>query len=262
MHRYFSYYLRILKLSLMTEMAHRGNLLVWVFVHSATIISMFIFFKLVYLNTSQINGWTQYQSLLVMGTGTLIGGLGSLTFFPFVYKFGEQIRKGDFDLTLTKPLDTHFISAICWVDIEDFIILPNSLAIIFYSLYHLNPTNLPVNLSLYLLLIVSSLIILFSTLTLLQSLAFKQVNVSSVMHLYWSIVNITKYPAKALKNVSLIAAITLFPIALISSVPSEVLFGRFDWPWILSSLVVSLGLLFISRKIFTSSLRDYSSASS
>lgn len=68
-------------MSLMSNMTHKENFLTWVLVHSTSLITLIIFFKLVYSNINQINGWNQYQSLLVLGTGTLIAGLGSLTFF-------------------------------------------------------------------------------------------------------------------------------------------------------------------------------------
>jgi len=119
--KYLSIYLNIFKMSFMSEMTHKGNFLTWIAVHSISLLTLIIFFKLVYTNVAQINGWSQYQSLLVLGTGTLITGLGSLTFFPFMYGFSREIQKGEFDFKLAKPLNILFQSAFRWVDIEDLI---------------------------------------------------------------------------------------------------------------------------------------------
>ena len=249
-------------MSLSSEMTYRANFYVWILVHSLSLLSLILFFKIIYFNTISINGWTEYQSLLVLGVGTLITGLGSLTFFPFMYSFGEDIINGKLDYSLTKPLDVHFLSSFRWVDIEDLVVTPNSLILITYSLYKLQPEKLFLNLSAFIVLLICSLLLLYALLTFIQSLAIKYMKVDSVTQFFWSIVNISKYPAKSIKNLSLVSMIFLFPVALIASVPAEVLFGRWDIVWIATSLLVCPALFILSRKFFYSSLRLYSSASS
>lgn len=246
----------------MSEMSYRANFWMWSVIHTISLLTLIVFFNAIYQNTNEINGWTKYQTLLVTGIGTLITGLGSLTFFPFMYGFSGRISKGLFDTTLTKPLNILFQSAIVWVDMEDLIVTPNSIIFIIYALAHLDIPNIWASLPVFLLLIICSLTILFSLMTVIQSLAFKAVKINSADNFYWSIVNTSKYPAKAIKNVSLIALIWLAPIAIISSVPAEVLMGRFDWPWIVASVLTALAAFLISTRIFHSAVRNYSSASS
>jgi len=246
----------------MSEMTNKENFFTWIAVHSISLLTLIIFFKLVYANVTQINGWSQYQSLLVLGTGTLITGLGSLTFFSFMYGFSREIEKGEFDFKLAKPLNILFQSAFRWVDIEDLVVVPNALLLIIYAVWKLQPQNLLLNIFGYLVLLTSSMLFLFSILTLIQSLAFKFIKINSVTDFYWSIVNITKYPVKAIKNVSQIALYALVPLAIISSVPSEVLMGKWEPAWIIGSLSLAIISFIISRHVFMSSLRHYSSASS
>lgn len=260
--RYIGIYLEIFKMSLMSEMTHKENFLTWVAVHTISLLTMVIFFKIVYASVVHINGWTQYQSMLVLGTGTLITGLGSLTFFPFMYGFSREIQKGDFDFKLAKPLNVLFQSAFRWVDVEDLAVAPSALILVGYSVYKLQPANLPLNILGYVILIISSMVLLFSLLSLIESLAFRFVQVNSVTDFYWSLVNVAKYPAKAIKNTSLIFTYSLIPIAVVSSVPAEVLFGRWDTPWIVGSLTLSGAAFLLGRWVFMLSLRHYSSASS
>lgn len=262
MKKYLKVYFRNFKLSIMNEMAHKENFWMWAIVHSMSLISMVLFFRIIYHGTSNINGWTEYQSLLVLGVGTLVTGLGSLTFFPFMYEFGRDVAEGNLDMRLLKPLDVHFQSAFCWVDIEDVIVVPNSLLLIAYALWKLHPPHLLINIMGFIPVFLSGMVILFSLLTLIQSMAFKLISVGSAVDFYWSIVNITKYPAKAIKGIGLIGSTFLIPIAVISSLPAEILFGRWDWTWIAGSVVSATLLFIISRWVFMSSLRHYSSASS
>lgn len=262
MKRYIYQYFRMFRLSFMNEMTHRENFFMWGLVHTASFVSMIVFFKIIYLGTTQINGWTQYQALLVLGVATLITGLGSLTFFPFMYNFGKDVQDGELDMKLLKPLSVLFQSAFCWVDVEDIIVAPNALILMVFSLWKLSPEYISFNIILFILMLISSMILLFSVLTLIQSLALVLIRVDFIAGFFWSIVNMTKYPAKAIKNISQVGLILLVPAAIISSVPAEVLFGRYDWPWIITSLVFSSFLFWLSKKVFYSSLRHYSSASS
>lgn len=262
MNRYLRHYIRIFKLSLMNQVEFRGNFLMWTIVHTIILFSMIVFFQIVYMSVPSINGWSHYESLMVLGVSSLIIGLGSLTFFPFMYNFGQDVAEGNLDMRLTKPLDVHFQSAIVWVDIEDLSIVPTSVILIVFALIKLKPAHLLLNLTMGSVLIVASLVILFSILTLIQSLALKHVRADSVANFYWSLVTIGKYPTKAIRTISIFASIMLIPIALISSVPAETLFGRFDWLWIAGSIVSAVVLFVVSRKIFIASLRNYSSASS
>ncbi len=262
MKKYLKIYTRIFKLSAMNEMINRENFWTWAIIHSLTMVSMILFFKIIYGGTSSINGWTEYQSLLVLGVGSLVTGLGSLTFFPFMYNFGRDIDEGDLDMRLLKPLDILFQSAFNLVDFEDFIVVPNSLLLIVYALWKLHPSHLLINIIGFIPIFISGMVILFSLLTLIQSLAFKLIKVDSVASFYWSIVNISKYPAKAIKGIGLIGTTLLVPIAVISSLPAEILFGRWDWIWIVGSIISAIILFILSRWVFMSSLRHYSSASS
>lgn len=262
MKKLFKIYFNVFKMSLMSQMAFRENFLIWCIVHTVHLATMVVFIGAVFSRTQAINGWTQDQSLLLVGIGTLIGGIGSLTFFSFMYDFGRKILKGEFDSVLTKPYDTLFASAFSWVDVEDIMTIPNSLFLIFYALSRIAPQNLWLNIITFIFLLVCSMFILFSILILIQSLAFKHVRVHSAIDFYWATVGTAKYPAKAMRGISVLVWVMVFPIALISSVPAEVLFGRYDWPWIISSIVLSFSLFIFSRWVFYQSLKSYSSASS
>lgn len=246
----------------MNDMIHRENFWTWTIIHSITLISLILFFRIIYQGTPSINGWTEYQSLLVLGVGTLVTGLGSLTFFSFMYNFGQAIAVGGLDMWPLKPLDIHFQSAFNWVDFEDFIVVPNSLLLITYALWKLHPPHLLINIIGFVPVFISGMVILFSLLTFIQSLAFKLIRVDSVANFYWSIVNVSKYPAKAIKGIGLIGSMLLVPVAIISSLPAEILFGRWDWTWIIGSIISAVILFVLSRWVFMSSLRHYSSASS
>lgn len=261
MKRYLFHYFRIVKICFMDEMTDRVNFFTWIVVHAVSLLTFIIFFQIIFSQVREINGWNQYQVLLTLGIGTLIGGLGSMTFFAFMYDHPRDVKNGNFDFKLTRPLDVHFQAAFSTVDVDDLSVIPGAIILIVYSLAKL-PGFTWINLIPFLILLTCSMTILFSILTLFESLAFKFITIDAVINFYWSIVNVTKNPIKAYKNFSIILSAVLLPIALISSVPAEVLFGRYEWGWITGSIITAIALLIISRKVFMFALEQYSSASS
>lgn len=260
--KYIKFYLLAFKMALIEQMTFRENFFMWIFIHSISLLTYIVFFRIVFSQVVQINGWGINETLLVLGTGELITGIGSLTFFPFMYGFSNEVAKGEFDFKLAKPIDPHFYAAFGYPDIEDMTVVPISLILIGYAVSNLKIQSLGLNFVGFLILLICSLVILFSLLTLFQSLAFKYVRVERARDLFWSIADLTKYPAKSIRSASLLITAFLLPVALISSVPAETLFGRWDWPWIFGSILLAGASLIISRKIFQDGIHNYSSASS
>ena len=106
---YLKLYFLIFRMSLMEILVNRANFILWTLTHTASLAAMVLFFNSIYGNTNSINGWSQYQTLLVLGVCTLISGLCSMTFFPFIYSFERELINGDFDFKLTKPADVLFL---------------------------------------------------------------------------------------------------------------------------------------------------------
>lgn len=260
--KYIKLYLLTLKMNTMDMVANRGNFAVWAVVNVASFIVNIAFFDFIYSQISTINGWNYYQALIVLGVSSIFIGLGSASFFPFFWSFAQQIRNGDFDTKLIKPVDIQFQSAFSWLDLEDIVSFPLGLVIIGFALHHLGFVPSLINVFLFVVLVVNAMVLLFSLATLVLSMTFKFVRVDASAAFFWSIVNISRYPAKAINATSIFAQMFVVPLALLTSVPAEVIFGRIEWPWIIGALSSGVVLFIFSRWVFLRSVRNYTSASS
>lgn len=256
--KYLRYYFRMFKLCAMDQMANRGNFLTWAFIYLITVAVYLIFFRVIFSGTTAINGWTEKQALLVYGTSMLVQGLGSMTFFSFMYFFSDDIAKGRFDFKLLKPMNSLFLAAFPYIDLEDFTTIPLAILVIIYSW----PAATALGLVTYVFLIFCALIFLFSLLTIVQSMAFKTTQVSNSRDAFWTMLTSARYPAKMMLTNFPNVLVILFPMILISSVPAEALFGRLQWNWIAASVLTAAFLFFLSRWVFQNALKNYSSASS
>lgn len=256
--KYLRYYSRLFSMCFMDQLANRANFTTWAIINVFTIVTYTIFFSVIFSGVNNINGWSEKQVLTVFGTGLLVQGLGSMTFFCFMYTFGEDIVKGNFDFKMLKPMNIHFLAAMPYLDLEDITVVPLALIVLVYALQTVSLFGVV----LYLGLIICALILLFSLITIVESLAFKAVRIDDAYHFIWSIIGSSKYPIKPILNIFPLLGGFLFPMIMIASVPAEVLFGRYEWNWIAASVISAIILFIFSRWVFQKALLDYSSASS
>jgi ABC-2 type transport system permease protein len=256
--KYLKYYFRILSMCLMDQLANRANFITWAIINLFSVATYLVFFNVIFSGVKNINGWTQNQALAVYGAGLFVQGLGSMLFFCFMYFFSEEVAKGNFDFKMLKPIDTLFLAAVPYVDLEDITIIPLGLMVLAYSVPNISLFGL----LLFLVLVVSALLIIFSTITFVESFMFKAVKADSFSDFMWSIVHSSKYPIKPIINMFPILGGALFPMVMIATVPAEALFGRYEWNWIIATIMLGVAMFIISRRLFQRGILEYSSASS
>jgi len=107
--RYVRLWLAFFRHSLTQEMQYRLNFIL-VFVMDIVWYAVNIgFFEVIYMNTDNIAGYTRYEVFFFMTTIFVIDALDMMLFSSSLWVMNDLIRKGDFDLLLTKRLHArHF----------------------------------------------------------------------------------------------------------------------------------------------------------
>lgn len=260
--RYLKVYKRILEIAVMLLIEWRVGFVIWTLVHAIELAINIAFFKIVLTRTQLIGGWGIYEIVILLGYMEFILGLGGQTFYPMMYEFGEKIRSGELDFKLTKPLDIQFLISFPWTDVSDIFSLVTGTIMMWYGVSHLHIQNIPFYLTVFFILLCSSMVILYSVILLLLTISFKTTKFDSIGNLYWTTVWIGKYPVSVFKGVFHSIFMFIIPIGLVSSVPAQVLAGVLDLRYLADSLFLATCLFFISRKVFLNNIKVYSSASS
>ena len=68
--------------------------------------------KLVYSHTTELNGWSEPELLVVMGIQILLGGVIRMTIQPNMERLMEEVRDGKLDFALTKPEDSQVLVSV------------------------------------------------------------------------------------------------------------------------------------------------------
>jgi ABC-2 type transport system permease protein len=259
--KYIKVYIYIFKMSWMDKAAYRFNFFIWFVINFLILVISILFFSIIFGNAFEVNGWNYEKSLILIGITNLMFGIGAITYYPFMYTFSGNIQSGKLDFKLIKPLDIQFLATIPFCDVEDVMLLINSLIIFIYTLPKISSTGFFEVLA-FLILFLSSNIILYSIVTLFQTIAFKVVKIQSLTEIIWNVVSIGKFPVKIFDGILRTLFMIIIPAGLLITVPAEVLTGTYDWKWIATSLILAILLFVISRKAFLNGIKHYSSASS
>jgi ABC-type uncharacterized transport system permease subunit len=94
-----------LRLGVLNELQYRANFFVAVFQSALAVTVGLVVLALVYSHTTELNGWTQSELMVVLGVQILLGGVVHSLIQPNIQQLVDDVRDGKLDSALTKPED-------------------------------------------------------------------------------------------------------------------------------------------------------------
>lgn len=260
-------YLRLLgvrlRASSLLAMQYRGDFLVdgiiSIFWTATTLVPLFVVFQ---AQQQNIEGWSFGESLLVIGWFTLLQGILEGAINPSLTGVVEHIRKGTLDFVLLKPADAQFL-----VSTERFlpwraINVVAALIIFVYGFHLLGRTPSPVGVLVSLVLLGTSVLLLYSLWILTVAAAFYVVKVDNLTYFFTSIFDAARWPAPVFRGVLSFVFTFVIPLAVMTTFPAQAMLGRLPWTSLLWAVVGSIVFAFISRRVWLRAISRYTSASS
>ena len=259
-------YLKLLrvfyKYSLVSELEYRVEFLANVFMNvfwlAWAIVSVAIFF----LHTDHLGDWTWPEVLMVVALFTLFSGVMEAFLRPNVGAVLDQVRDGTFDFVLTKPVNAQFIASlrniVVW-RLSDVVI---GLGLIVYALAQLHDVPTPVQVALFVLMLVSATIIVYTFWLMMVSLAFWFVKLDNFTELFNGFFEAGRYPVTIYRGLVRVVLTFVVPIAFVTTFPASALLGRIDQTTVVMSIAFALGLFVVSNRFWNFAIKHYSSASS
>ena len=191
-------------------------------------------------------------------------------FMPNCAELSELIRKGDLDFLLLKPIDTQFlvsVRVIDWAMINQILMAG---ALLWYALDQAEAVITPARVAMYLLLLASGVAFFYSLMIILASTSVWFGRNQGLYDFWFYVTVFARYPQNIYARPGLGEVIWfgfsfIIPILLVVTVPARVLLGMtLDPQWWIAILapLMTLLLLFVSRRVFSWSLNHYRSASS
>ena len=268
--RYWRVWLMFLKVSLSREMIFRLNFLIEVVTTCFWIAAQLLLFQIIFGHVSKIRDWSQPEYYGFMATGMLINAFVEMLFMPNCANLSEQIRTGNLDFALVKPIDTQFFVSFQTVDMSLLAQVAVSLGLLAYSVTASHVTVTLVSALMYVFLVAVAVGFFYGMMIALASAAVFMGRNQGLYDFWFYVTSFARYPGDMYRQ-GYVGEIFWFgfsfiiPILLVVTVPSRVFLQKSlspnGWVVVIAPVLTAL-TLWGSRRVFLWSLSHYRSASS
>jgi ABC-2 type transport system permease protein len=223
--------------------------------------AIFTFFIVILLDkTKALAGYTLDQTIFFFLTFNLIDIISQLLYRD-VYRFRQAVVTGTFDYYLIRPYNSLFRALTSGPDLLDTITLIPLIGGIVFFMNRLQ-INDPLNILLYLFLLLTALLIATSFYILVLTLAVITTEIDHAVMLYRDISAMGRFPIDIYREP--IRALLTFglPVGIMMTFPVKALLGILSPVLIFYSVLFAVLMFYLSIKAWSWSLKYYSSASS
>src|SRR5580658_4035924 len=259
--RYAMLYGALWRNSVVREMGFKSNFLLWIVVELLWFALQLCFIGVIYLHTDHIATWTKWQVVLLVGASQFIQQLFQAIFLSNCIQFSEMVRTGRLDFMLLLPMNTRFLVSLRVVDLGGFVNAASALGVMGYAAHQLHLSFSAGQIVGFVLLCMTGILIHYSLMFLLSSVAFWTVRSQGIVWGYYSFFNVARLPDAAFKGFFKAFFSFAIPMLLVANVPAKLLLNQLQSPGPML-LLVGMGCVcfFLSELFWRFSLRRYASA--
>jgi ABC-2 type transport system permease protein len=251
------------RVSAASAMAYRANFLIQGAMSAAWTVINLVPLIVVFGQRDEIApGWDRPSALIVMAYFTGVHAVIEGTISPSLQDLVEKIRSGAFDYVLLKPVDAQaMISASRYEPWRVFDLLA-AVAIVAYALAQRGEPPAAADLALGVVLFGAGVLATYALWMVCAAASFWVVRLDNLMFLLGSIFDVARWPVQVFHGVWRIVFTFVIPVAVMTTFPAMALLGRLGAGATLATTGGALLLLALSRVIWRTAIRSYTSASS
>ncbi len=248
-----------------TEFAYRSNFwasLVNVLVTLGVSVASI---ALVYAHTDQVGGWTADDLLVVVGVFFALGAFVNGVVHQSMAKLVADIRTGDFDYRLLKPVDSQVVAVAQHPDPWRVLDLIIGIAVIAIGVARGGLEGAaggwPGAVGAAIAMFACGMCIVAAFWAMLSSITFWTVQGEGILWALDDMYDHLRWPIGIFPPGLRIALSTVFPAGLAVTVPAEALTGRLDLASAAAAAGMAVLLLVLARLVWNHALRRYEGAS-
>ncbi|MEI7027454.1 ABC transporter permease [Paenibacillus sp. y28] len=251
-----------LRACLVEEFEYRANfaanILTTLFWLGAAVLTVNIYFY----QADALGGWSYYEVLALLGMFNLIQGLIEFFLQPNMKRLVEHIRKGTLDFVLMKPVDSQFYVSFRHLVFWRLFDVAAGFALLGYALWRAGIRPDAADAIVFVVMLLAAIIVVYSLWMGMMTFSFWAVKVDNLSYLFHSVFETARFPVSVYGGFVRFVLTYLFPIALVTTVPTEALLGRLGLAEGMAAAGIALVFLGLARWFWRFALRHYTSASS
>jgi len=218
-------------------------------------------YSFLFRRVKSLAGWSWPEMVLLYGVYNLWWGAMN-TFFNGGLGISRKVRLGRLDKDLLRPGRSFFYAAMKF-EPELLIHALTGVVIFIAAVRKIGLTFDALNLFLFTILLINSLLLVFFVAILFGSTAFWFVENRQLADFFWIWEALAKYPREFFSGSSVLYGLvhSLLPIVFIVAVPTEVVLGRINWVLIPVSFLITIVFALLARKVWRLGLKRYAGVS-
>jgi ABC-2 type transport system permease protein len=262
MQKHWDIFIVFRKLWLMRLLEYRQDFFFWSLVGIFWTGFNFLFIEVLSSVRGEIGGWNRYELYLLMSVFTIIDAFLWSFFYHIFQSYTRAIFTGELDMVLLKPVDAQFLLSVQKNSYNNVFRLLIGIAMVFWSLGKLGISLTLISVLTFLLAAIVGLVLIYSVWFMIATGAFYVEKLDNINEIFPALRQVFQMPRSIYTGVLSMIFITIFPLALITSLPTEALLGRMNLTLFLQFLAVTTVFFILSRVFFIHSIKKYSGAGS
>ncbi len=250
-----------LRVGILNEMQYRVNFFIQLLQSIISLATGLIGLWLVFSHTTDLNGWTQPELLIVMGIFMLMGGVINALIQPNMTRLLEEIQQGTLDFALTKPADAQGLISVREFRLWSLTDVLVGLIVLLYGVYHYQG-QVGIGQSLiFMVTLVMGSVLIYCFWLIITSSAFWIIRIDEIVNLFQGVYAAGRWPVGIYPRWLQLGLTFIIPVAFAVTIPAEALTSRLSPLVLLGTLGLTALFVIISRFIWRLGLKNYSGAS-
>jgi len=261
-HKYFSLWRAFFRNSLTRDMEFRMNFIADLFIDAIFYGSMYFLWVIIFSYVDTLGDFDQKAVIIFLVVMYLTDTVFIFFFGANTFNLNTMVVKGDLDFVLIKPINPQFFMSCRYVSSYSLISFIILLTLLLKLIYEYHGYVSIINFLLFLFSFILGVLLFYSVEFIISCLVFWYRNFSVGGWLASEMTKYSRRPDSIYKGKFRRIVFTVFPMAMITSVPARILIFGPQISLILSQLLITIIFLLITKLIWSRGLQLYESASS
>lgn len=262
MSRYARLYLYFLRFSFSKSLEFRLDFTFRIVMDLLYYVVQIVFYKVIFLNTPSLAGWTESQTMIFVSGYLLIDAINMTLFSNNMWMLPEYVNRGDLDYYLIRPVSSLFFLSLRDFAANSFInlVMASAISIWAFTVYpeHIDWYRIVL---FYLFLCVGTFIYYCMRILMIMSVFWSHSG-RGMDQLFWPMTKIIERPDAIYKGWLRRILLSVLPLALVASFPARLVFESLSWEIFGHIFLVAAAFFGFVLFMWNLALRNYSSASS
>jgi len=258
------HWLRVLaalwRVNVSEELQYRANFFTSVVGTTFSLATAWLTVSLFFRHASAIGGWEYWEVVVLLGVFTALSGVIETVLRPGIGQLAEQVRSGDLDLVLARPVDAQILVSFRGIDVWRVTDIAVGVIVAGYALVRLDRVPHLLEIVAFAVALVAAGAVVYALWVALMSLAFWFVAVENLWVLFDAVFEGARYPVSAYPGALRLLFVYLIPVAWTTTIPAGALTGRFSPEIALASALAGAAAIVLARLLWRTAIRRYTGA--